>query len=672
MIAAALPGLKRERGTAGSLWRVRSSIISRLGRSFAAAAVVGAIVFVGSAASAAPPSDSVGSYIVVLRPDVADVGHAADALARANGGTVGHVYEHALRGFSVTVPPQGAAGIAHNPNVAYVEPDQMFTVSAQTTPTGIKRIFADSNPNIGINGIDDKRVDVDVAVIDTGIDLSHPDLNVAGAIDCVTFSSTCVAGGADGNGHGTHVAGTIGALDNGIGVVGVAPGARLWAVRVLDNTGSGSTSQVVAGMDWVVAQGNIEVANMSLGGGVSQAIDDAANNMANHGIAVAVAAGNSNADARTSSPARAANVLTVSALADFNGAPGGGAASTCLADQDDTLADFSNWGPAVEIAAPGVCILSTFLNGGYTTDSGTSMASPHAAGALAILASKGGYTKNLAGVTGLYTTLEQSGNFNWIDDSGDGIKEPLLDVSNTTVFNPVTVAGSVTVPGAPVLTATAGNESVHLSWTAPGDGGSPITGYRVYRGASSGTESFLVAPAGTGTTFDDSGLTNGSTYSYQVSAVNGVGEGPRSVEQSATPQAPPNDFLSLVPARLLDTRPGNVTVDGQFAGIGPVANNATLNLTVVGRGGVPASGVGAVVLNVTVTEPSQQGFLTVFPTGAARPNASNLNFVAGQTIPNLVIAKVGTNGQVSIYNNLGNTHVIADVVGWFPTENPHT
>jgi hypothetical protein len=133
-----------------------------------------------------------------------------------------------------------------------------------------------------------------------------------------------------------------------------------------------------------------------------------------------------------------------------------------------------------------------------------------------------------------------------------------------------------------------------------------------------------------------------------------------------------SSFTGLTPARLLDTRPGNVTVDGQFAGIGPVANNATLNLTVVGRGGVPASGVGAVVLNVTVTEPSQQGFLTVFPTGAARPNASNLNFVAGQTIPNLVIAKVGTNGQVSIYNNLGNTHVIADVVGWFPTENPHT
>jgi subtilisin family serine protease len=420
-----------------------------LGRSVAAAAVLGAIALVGSVASAAPPSDSVGSYIVVLRPDVANVGHAADALASANGGTVGFVYEHALRGFSVTVSPQGAAGIAHNPNVAYVEPDQLFTASAQNTPTGIGRIFADSNPTIGINGTDDTRVDVDVAVIDTGIDLSHPDLNVAGSINCAgggPFSSNCGAGGADGNGHGTHVAGTIGALDNGTGVVGVAPGARLWAVRVLNNNGSGYTSWIVAGMDWVVAQGNIEVANMSLGGSTSQALDDAANNMANHGIAVAVAAGNSDADASTSSPARAANVLTVSALADFNGAAGGGAPSTCRTDQDDTLADFSNWGPGVEVAAPGVCIYSTWLNGGYNTISGTSMASPHAAGALALLASHSpNSTANpigLSGVQTLYGVLETNGNFNWTDDSGDGIKEPLLAVSNTTVFNPVTVAGS--------------------------------------------------------------------------------------------------------------------------------------------------------------------------------------------------------------------------------------
>ena len=410
----------------------------RLGRGVAAIMLLGAMVSAGSAAAQVGPA---GTYIVVLNPGITDVQGTATGIARAHGGTVGHVYEHALRGFSIRVPAAAATAIGRNPSVSYVEADQVFWVSAQTVPTGIQRIFAPGNPNLDINGIDDKRVDVDVAVIDTGIDLDHPDLNVVGSTNCVNFSATCGTGGNDGNGHGTHVAGTIAALDDVNGVVGVAPGARLWAVRVLNNNGSGTTAQVVAGMDWVAAHAStIEVANMSLGGGVSQAIDDAANAMADAGVAVAVAAGNSDADASTSSPARAAKVLTVSALADFNGLPGGGAAPTCRTDQDDTLADFSNWGPTIELAAPGVCILSTWLNGSYNTISGTSMASPHAAGGLALLASKG-FTRSYAGVSGLYTTLRNAGNLNWTDDSGDGVKEPLLDVSNTTVFNPTMTGG---------------------------------------------------------------------------------------------------------------------------------------------------------------------------------------------------------------------------------------
>jgi len=128
-----------------------------------------------------------------------------------------------------------------------------------------------------------------------------------------------------------------------------------------------------------------------------------------------------------------------------------------------------------------------------------------------------------------------------------------------------------------------------------------------------------------------------------------------------------NTYNALSPARLADTRPGQMTVDGAFAGGGAVPGGSTANLTVTGRGGVPATGVGAVVLNVTAVDPTTPSYLTVWPAGETRPNASNLNFAAGQTIPNLVIAKVGANGQVSIYNNAGATHLVVDVAGWFPT-----
>ena len=218
-----------------------------------------------------------------------------------------------------------------------------------------------------------------------------------------------------------------------------------------------------------------------------------------------------------------------------------------------------------------------------------------------------------------------------------------------------------TVPAAPVLTATAGSGSVHLSWSVPANGGSAITGYRVYRSTSSGTESFLVAPVGTGTTFDDNTVVNGTTYWYQVSAVNSAGEGLRSAEKSATPQAPLNTYFPLVPARVLDTRTGN------GAPLVPLGADASLDLVVTGRGGVPASGVSAVVLNVTVTNPTAPSFLTAWPTGVSRPVASNLNFVPGETIPNLVVVEVGSGGKVSVYNREGSTDVIADVVGYYAT-----
>jgi subtilisin family serine protease len=337
----------------------------------------------------------------------------------------------------------------------------MVHIDTQTVPTGISRSGAGANPNIAINGIDDRRPNVDVAIIDTGIDLTHPDLHVAGGVDCQ--GAVCVAGGNDDNFHGTHVAGIVGALDNGIGVVGIAPGARLWAVKVLDGTGTGPLSAIIRGVDWVAAHaGTISVANMSFGfTGTSQVLFDAVQAAVNQGVAFAVAAGNSHVNANTVSPASFSNVLTVSALADFDGLPGGLSTSGCTADTDDTLASFSNFG-AVDIAAPGVCILSTIPTrlgtGGYGTLSGTSMASPYVAGALALLASSARAT-TAAGVSAMYQKVTAAGNFNWTDTSGDGVKEPLLDVSNPAIFS-ATPAPCAAIPTAALLGAWKGDGAV--------------------------------------------------------------------------------------------------------------------------------------------------------------------------------------------------------------------
>ena len=234
-------------------------------------------------------------------------------------------------------------------------------------------------------------------------------------------------------------AGTMAAIDNGGGVVGVAPGARLYAVKVLDRRGSGSLSDVIAGIDWVTARADvIDVANMSFGCECSSsAMDTAIANSVTAGITYSVSAGNSNKDTATFSPANHPDVITVSALADSDGAPGGTGGATCNGDTDDTLADFSNWGPDIEITAPGDCILSTYKDGGCAIISGTSMSAPHVGGAAALLAASG-----MTSPADIRDTLIATGNFNWVDDSGDGIQEQLMDVSDTTIYAPATVPGS--------------------------------------------------------------------------------------------------------------------------------------------------------------------------------------------------------------------------------------
>jgi subtilisin len=486
------------------------------------------LIFVIATALGASPTQaasSAKSYVIVFK-DTVDARAAVPALAQAYGLQPGFTYQHALKGMSALVPAGRLAALKKDPRVAYVVEDMLRTIDAQTVPTGIQRIFADSNTNLDIDGSDDFRVDVDVAVIDTGVDFQHPDLNVVGGVNCSggsPFKSSCTSGGDDDHYHGTHVAGTIGAIDNGIGVVGVAPGARIWAVKVLNSNGSGYTSWIVAGIDWVAANaGTIEVANMSLGGGgFNQAEYDAIQGAVNKGVAFAVAAGNSDADANNYSPAAFDNVLTVSALADFDGEPGGLGSPTCRTDQDDTLADFSNWGSAVDIAAPGVCILSTFPieQGEYGTISGTSMASPHVAGALALLASRNN-PNNATDVDNLYSKVKNAGNFNWTDDSGDGIKEPLLDVSNTTLFNPVLIAGGG---------GGGGNNPPTVNITSPSDGASFASGTSInFAGSASDTEDGNLTSSLVWTSNLDGQIGSGGSFSAVLS------DGTHSITASVT------------------------------------------------------------------------------------------------------------------------------------------
>jgi subtilisin len=381
-------------------------------------------------ASSAGAAQQRSGYVVVLKGSAGAASVQARRASGLFGARVSHVYSHALSGYSATLTPAGLAALKADPNVAAVVPDRTLRIQAQSLPTGIDRI--DGELSSARSGDGTGAVDVDVAIIDTGIG-PNSDLNIAGGTNCVGGSSF-----ADDNGHGTHVAGTVAAKDDGNLVVGVAPGARVWAVKVLTANGSGTISQIICGIDWVTAHaGTIEVANMSLGGqsffgafsGCSSSFDPmhpAICRSVQAGVTYAVAAGNSTSDANFFVPATYSEVITVSALADFNGQPGGGAASTCRADQDDSFADFSNFGADVDLIAPGVCITSTSNTGGLATFSGTSMASPHVAGAAALYKS----THPTATPAQVKSALQAAGNLNWNNgDDGDSTKERLLNVA---------------------------------------------------------------------------------------------------------------------------------------------------------------------------------------------------------------------------------------------------
>lgn len=335
-----------------------------------------------------------GQYIVVMNVNIKGKGNPSSVIESERSEILAENavaeekvfsrYDRALQGFAAELTEEEVDRLRADSRIKYIEKDRVISLappcgtpnggdcddeddggddSGQTTPWGIERVGGATSSN------------GTAWVIDTGIDLDHPDLNVDTDRSAVFVDRGPGSGSPDdGNGHGTHVAGTIAAIDNDRDVVGVAAGATVVAVKVLDDRGSGSFSGVIEGIDYVASNASAgDVANMSLGGGTSDAVDDAVRNAADEGIYFSIAAGNDGDDANNYSPARVEynNVWTVSAT-----------------DIDDVFASFSNWSgptdPPIEFAAPGVSILSLWADGGTDTISGTSMAAPHVAGLLLV------------------------------------------------------------------------------------------------------------------------------------------------------------------------------------------------------------------------------------------------------------------------------------------------
>lgn len=314
----------------------------------------------------APAGDVIpGQYIVVFNDDVSDVPGLARSLASVAGSSPRYTYTSAIKGFAAAMSSQAAAALARNPNVAYVEQDQVMRASVTQSGAvwGLDRINQRNLPLDGTYTYTYTGSTVRAYIIDTGTDVGHAEFEGRAQNVYDAFGGN----GNDCNGHGTHVAGTVGGK-----TYGVAKKAMIRGVRVLDCAGSGSTSGIISAIDWIrINRINPAVANMSLGGGYSGSLNTAVNNLASSGVFVAVAAGNENQDACNVSPASAASAYTT-------------AAST----SSDYKASYSNYGSCVDAYAPGSSVKSAWIGSGTTetnTISGTSMASPHVAGVSALI-----------------------------------------------------------------------------------------------------------------------------------------------------------------------------------------------------------------------------------------------------------------------------------------------
>jgi subtilisin family serine protease len=405
-------------------------------------------------------ADPTGRWIVVYKNGT-NVAATSKRQAKSVGFTADRTFSHAFRGLSARLNPTQVKALRDDPAVLEVVPDEKIELAAQSTPNGIGRIDGTLSAAAKIDGIDD-RVDADVAIVDTGI-ASIAELNVVGGYNCSTADRSLWR---DVHGHGTHVAGIAGAIDNGTGVVGVAPGVRLWAVKILNDSGAGLLSWYVCGLDWIAAQRDpadssrplFESVNMSVtkwgrddsacGAKIGDILHAAICRLVSSGVTVVAAAANDSGSAAARVPAAYNEVITVSALADTDGKPGALGGPLCFSwgsyDDDDSFANFSNYGSDVDLIAPGKCIWST-VPGGYQYMSGTSMAAPHVTGAVALLkASRPQLTP-----AEVKEALQYLGTLNWkVTSDPDATHEKLLNVARLGARGDFTMAvgSAATVP----------------------------------------------------------------------------------------------------------------------------------------------------------------------------------------------------------------------------------
>lgn len=520
------------------------------------------LAFAGAAQAAQPqfrfaqkPVD--GQYIVVLRDNVAalesersalssgraampGVAEVARSMGRQHGARVTRSFGHVLRGFVVKADLNALERLMKDQRVAYIEEDGYVSINAtQSGATwGIDRTDQRNLPLDSTYTYSTNASNVHAYIIDTGLLGTHTQFTgrVGNGFSAISDAN----GTTDCNGHGTHVAGTVAGS-----TYGIAKGATVHPVRVLGCDGSGSNSGVIAGMDWVVANRVLPaVANMSLGGGASTATDDAVARMTNAGITVAVAAGNDNADACNSSPARAPSAITVGSTTNT-----------------DARSSFSNFGTCLDIYAPGSNITSSWYTSTTATNtiSGTSMASPHVAGVAAL------YLADNPGATPAEVTaaLVNNATPNKVTDAKTGSPNRLLysqfSGGTTDTTAPSTVSG--------LAASVASSSQINLSWGAATDtGGSGLSGYKIERCAGSGCSNFAQVATATTTSFADSGLSASTSYSYRVRAFDGAGNnGAYSATASATTQASTGNTLTK-----------GVTLTGLSA-----ATGAALNYTMV-------------------------------------------------------------------------------------------
>lgn len=459
------------------------------------------------------PADLQDSYIVVFKDEVteSEIDGESERMCGNVSATKERTFKHAIKGFTGRLTPAAIEEFRRNPKVKYIEQNQVITlVATQTAATwGIDRIDQANLPLSTTYTYNTNGSNVDAYIFDTGVRSDHTEFGgrVVAGFSAIATEPTP----EDGNGHGTHVAGTVGGT-----VYGVAKGVTIIPVKVLAANGSGTNAGVIAGLDWAAAHHTTRpaVGNMSLGGGISTALDDAVRRCVTDGIVMAVAAGNSNLDASTASPARVREAITVGSTTNT-----------------DAKSSFSNFGSLVDIHAPGSLITSSWFTSStaLNTISGTSMATPHVAGAAAL------YLEYAPGSTPAQVEagLKQFSAVGRITGLPAGTVNNLLQINFGTV--PSLPAPSVPTLSAPANAATNVSVAPTLSWTAA----TAATSYNLEYSTSSTFASNVTTITGiTATSRAISGLANSTTYYWRVSATNSTGTSPASTVRSFTTVAP--------------------------------------------------------------------------------------------------------------------------------------